>query len=428
MIRLPKKVGDLMRLLEERGVKAYVTGEAAALSMLNKNSSDWDMIAIDRRKSGENIGIILGTILKKASIAEIGNHKIRVDFTEGEGDKESPVIDIDFYTEQEGEGSLLEKILKDQVFTYKSMAFDAERNLTDPYGGNKNMESKLIACMGDPRKRFESEPILMMEAVRFAAENDFDIQKNLYEIIVEMSSHLENADKRFIRENLEAVVTAPNAGKGLKMLAGSNLMPAIIGHEAAKLNKRQRNRFSVLCDNIDKTQPVRERRLGLLYSCFEDKKGMKAIEHLDYDEKTKQHLADGLKLTDRMHFIRYPHELKDFLVEVGQERYEYMDNLSKAERIVFDGSGIKILSRYHMLKLIKEAGEPIWVEDLAIDVSYLVHKLEMSREEAEKMLIMLTDVVHRKPGENTPDKLLKYAMKFKKNKFAASTRRIKWLR
>ena len=107
MIRLPKKVGDLMRLLEERGVKAYVTGEAAALSMLNKNSSDWDMIAIDRRKSGENIGIILGTILKKASIAEIGNHKIRVDFTEGEGDKESPVIDIDFYTEQEGEGSLL---------------------------------------------------------------------------------------------------------------------------------------------------------------------------------------------------------------------------------------------------------------------------------------------------------------------------------
>ena len=25
----------------------------------------------------------------------------------------------------------------------------------------------------------------------------------------------------------------------------------------------------------------------------------------DYDEKTKQHLADGLKLTDRMHFIRY---------------------------------------------------------------------------------------------------------------------------
>ena len=145
-------------------------------------------------------------IFKKASIAEIGNHKIRVDFTEGEGDKESPVINIDFYTEQEGEGSLLEKILKDQVFTYKSMAFDAERNPTDPYGGNKNMESKLIACMGDPRKRFESEPILMMEAVRFAAENDFDIQKNLYEIIVEMSSHLENADKRFIRENLEARV------------------------------------------------------------------------------------------------------------------------------------------------------------------------------------------------------------------------------
>ena len=58
----------------------------------------------------------------------------------------------------------------------------------------------------------------------------------------------------------------------------------------------------------------------------------------------------------------------------------------------------------------------------------ILHKLEMSREEAEKMLIMLTDVVHRKPGENTPDKLLKYAMKFKKNKFAASTRRIKWLR
>ena len=53
--------------------------------------------------------------------------------------------------------------------------------------------------------------------------------------------------------------------------------------------------------------------------------------------------------------------------------------------------------------------------------------IDNGRAEGKKvgeLLFMLTDVVHRKPHENTKEALLGYARKYSRNKFAAAIRNV----
>ena len=111
------------------------------------------------------------------------------------------------------------------------------------------------------------------------------------------------------------------------------------------------------------------------------------------------------------------------------ERYNYLANLEKAQRIVFDyDSETKIKSKMYLLEEIHALREPIFVEDLAIDGNDLIEAGICEDKEVGKMLNMLIEKIHIKPNLNKRDELLKLAKLYKRNKLAAWTRGIKWTR
>ena len=122
--------------------------------------------------------------------------------------------------------------------------------------------------------------------------------------------------------------------------------------------------------------------------------------------------------------------LKKFIYERDMDRYNYLANLEKAQRIVFDyDSETKIKSKMYLLEEIHALGEAIFVEDLAIDGNDLIEAgICSSDEEVGKMLSMLVEKIHIKPNLNKRSELLKLAKLYKINKLAAMTRGIKWTR
>ncbi len=96
-------------------------------------------------------------------------------------------------------------------------------------------------------------------------------------------------DVNAIRVQLERLVS-DHAGKGLNMLGGTGLMAVVLGEDVSnKMSKADMQAFHTVCKkNIDKTKPVRARRLGLLYTALSEKRGYAAIERLNFDEKTKK--------------------------------------------------------------------------------------------------------------------------------------------
>ena len=152
-------------------------------------------------------------------------------------------------------------------------------------------------------------------------------------------------------------------------------------------------------------------------------------ELIHYDSRTiRTRLKDAVLLTQQVYFLSNKYDLKRFLVRHGMERYEYIHNLTKAQRIVYDYDEHKIMARTVILEDIYKFREPIFIEDLAISGQDLLDAGIAEGEKIGKILLMLVDVVHMKPNLNTREQLLKYAKSFSKSRISAATRNIRFIK
>ena len=262
----------------------------------------------------------------------------------------------------------------------------------------------------------------MLRAIRLAAELDFDLHKSVCDGILEKKHLIEGLSKQRIRNEFEKIILSKNAGKGLRMLAGMSIMQDIVGAEQSeKMGKREIENFNLVADNIDKTMQISDRRLGLFYTIFEEARGLRAFKYLDYDGAMEQKLTDAVILITQLYFLSNKYDLKRFLVKYGKDRYDYLNGLAKAQRIVYNHDDTKIMARTHILEDIRKFKEPIFIEDLAIDGNDLIEEGIAEGEKIGKILLMLIDVVHMKPDLNTRSEMLRYARQFSKSRLAASS-------
>jgi len=293
-----------------------------------------------------------------------------------------------------------------------------------------DVEKRLIKTTVDPMIMFEEEPLMMFVAIRAVSESGFDLHGTIYNAILKKEGLLANVSTDSVREELEAVITAEYAGKGLKMLIGTGLIRHIVGTElAANMSKYAKSELVGLAENIDKTKRVRARRLGLFYLCFEKKEALEAIKMLNFDAETKGLLIDAATIFDKINFLANTFELKQFIVRHGIERYEYLHNLSKAKRIVYDLDDTKIKSRNFLMDYIEERGEPVFLEELDVDRYDIINNGIAGEEKVDEILSVLLELVHEYPQKNTKKILLAHAQKHANNPVSAVFQKMpRWLR
>ena len=59
-------------------------------------------------------------------------------------------------------------------FTVNAIAWEPE-GLTDPFGGQEDLQNHLIRCVGDPDRRFEEDALRVIRGLRLAAQLGFDL-------------------------------------------------------------------------------------------------------------------------------------------------------------------------------------------------------------------------------------------------------------
>ncbi len=429
MIKFDKDVLRTLKTLEKEGFETYAAGECVRGQIMGEKVYDWDLLTKATLAD-------LQRIFPDCQLLDEGKQSIRLDFTyevPAKDEDEPVVIDGCIVDVRNFEGTI-EEALKEMVFTVNAIADNPERTLVDPYGGRDDIRARLIRTVESCEEVFEKEPIHMLESVRIAAELDFDLHKSIFEAIGNhwrvLLAQTDSGDVASVREEFENLLISDHAGKGLKMLTGTGLMAVILGEDVAgRMSMSDTNAFKTVCGNIDKTRPVRTRRLGLVYTAITKKRALAAIERLQFDKKTEEHLKDGVERIIDINFLNTDMEFKKFLFKYGNERYNYLHNLSKAMRIVYDQPSLKIESRNYMMKKIISGNEPVFVEDLVIDANDIMEAgITDSAEKAAELLEQVAALVHKNPANNHRDVLLKYAKKYSKNKLAAKTRYVKWVK
>ena len=426
MIKMPKEVNKIMKTLEGAGFEAFAAGNCVRESLLGDNPFGWDIAtSADSEKLKE--------LLPEAELVNEKYGIIRLEYIDelydNDGNflgEEGVIIDVAPYRN----GTTMEAQLSGSDFTMNAVA-DSPYKVIDPYNGREDIRKKLIRTVGDAEVQFAAHPVQMIRALRYAAQYGFDLHKSVYDAICKQYSLLDTMNMKQLRDEFILLMGAPHAGKGLSMVMDTGILKVILGEDAvAHLSKREMSDLTTLCQNVDKTHQVAERRLGLFYTAVDKKRAMPSIEKMQFDEELTQHLHDAVKDMAKLYFIAQKPDLKKFIYKKGWERYNYMASLEKAQRIVFDYfNETKIKSKMYLLDEIKMYKEPIFEEELAIDGNDLLEAgICKTTEEAAKMLTMLIEEMHVHPKKNTRKDLLALAKKYKTFKFLAWTRGTHWVR
>ncbi len=192
----PREARKAAALLMKRGYEAYFVGGCVRDFIMGRSANDFDLTT--NAKSGDIIGILsecgFDARLIGGSCGTVGVQAGTF------GDKSSEQIEITPYRCESGYTdhrhpsqvkfvNSLEEDLKRRDFTVNSLAaaenFDGDVNILDYFGGKKDIEKKIIRCVGNPSDRFEEDALRILRALRFSAELSFNIENKTAQAIIE---------------------------------------------------------------------------------------------------------------------------------------------------------------------------------------------------------------------------------------------------
>ncbi len=114
-------------------------------------------------------------------------------------------------------------------FTINALFYDPLGDeLIDYVDGRRDIERKVIRTVGDPFQRFEEDKLRMVRAVRFAARFDFQIEESTLEAIKKFSPNVTQVSWERIGEEIGRILTGPNRGRALQILADTDLLQRIL--------------------------------------------------------------------------------------------------------------------------------------------------------------------------------------------------------
>ena len=163
---LPEKVQFCMHKLRQAGFESYAVGGCVRDSLLGLTPHDYDMctnalptqtaeLFADHTlvRSGEKHGTI--GVVVDGEVLEITTFR-----TEG-GYQDSRHPDWVKFV------SHIEEDLSRRDFTVNAMAYCPEKGYIDPFGGQEDLQNKILRAVGDPETRFTEDALRILRGVRF---------------------------------------------------------------------------------------------------------------------------------------------------------------------------------------------------------------------------------------------------------------------
>lgn len=214
--KIPPAVKELLETLRRGGFAAYPVGGAVRDLLLGKQPHDWDVTTAARPEQAE-------ALLSGCRVIETGVRHGTITVLAGE----TPVELTTF----RGEGSYtdgrhpdavtfgvgLEEDLARRDFTIGAMAWNAETGeVIDPFGGQADLENRLIRAVGEPDRRFAEDGLRILRGLRFAAVLGFEIEPGTADALRRNAPRLKNLSPERVKAELERLLCGPAAALVLR--------------------------------------------------------------------------------------------------------------------------------------------------------------------------------------------------------------------
>ena len=220
----------IQRIVDDRGLQAFVIGGFVRDYYLHRPSSDIDVVVVG---SGIEVAEALGKELhtKVSIFKRFGTAMLRCDGWEIEfvgARKESYSRDSRKPVVEEG---TIEDDQRRRDFTINALAWslngDTFGDLVDPFDGMGDMEHLILRTPCDPDITFDDDPLRMLRAVRFASQLGFDIYPDTFDAIQRNAHRIEIVSKERIITEINKIVLSPRPSIGFELLEMTGLLKLV---------------------------------------------------------------------------------------------------------------------------------------------------------------------------------------------------------
>ncbi len=212
---LPDHILTCMTRLEQAGFPCWAVGGCVRDALLGLTPGDYDLCTAATPEETEAVfsdhRLILagkkhGTV---AVLTPMGVVEITTFRKEGAYNDNRHPDWVEFVDDIEAD-------LARRDFTVNAMAYSPTRGFCDPFGGQKDLENKVLRAVGDPETRFREDSLRILRGLRFAVRFQLTLDAATEDAMKNLAPLMENlARERVFDElcKLLPLVTAADLGK-----------------------------------------------------------------------------------------------------------------------------------------------------------------------------------------------------------------------
>lgn len=453
---IPSFVKDLVKHFQKNNYSLYLVGGCVRDLLLRRPVKDWDFTT---NATPEQILEMFPDGFYDNSFGTVGlpAEVLIKSGIEIEENKRNQVLEVTTFRTEHGYsdrrhpevswGKTIEEDLERRDFTINAIALEikddqAQPALIDPFGGQQDIERKIIRAVGDPDKRFKEDALRLMRAIRIATELTFSIEEKTLSAITTDSALLSEIAKERVRDELMRILASDFPYEGVMLLKNTGLLQFILPELLEGIDISQERpgrhhktdvfthnvmalklcpsvnpvvRFATLIHDIAKPRVASTDNDGFIIFHNHEIEGAKMAyhicEHLRFSKKDRQKVVTLV----RWHMFTVDENTTDsairrFIRHVGIENVQDMIDLRIGDRL---GSGTQTAESWR-LKLFKKRIEeqlaplPFSINDLAVDGNDIMKELNSKPgPEIGKILQKLFEEVDEDLSKNTKEHLLK---------------------
>ena len=208
--------------LRAHGKRSWVVGGCVRDLLMDRPLADWDLATDALPEQIVRIfprtiptGIAHGTVT-----VMVGKTPIEVTTLRGEGaytDGRRP-DSVEFVTD-------IARDLARRDFTVNAIAIDpVDRSVIDPFGGQKDIEARVLRAVGNPRERFSEDGLRVLRAARFVATLEFDLDPATFAEIETTLDTFRKVSPERVRDEWMKTMKAARPSRAFDVMARSGIL------------------------------------------------------------------------------------------------------------------------------------------------------------------------------------------------------------
>ena len=212
---LPSPVSALMTRLEQAGFATYLVGGCLRDGLLGKQPTDWDLATAALPAQVQALfdhARVIETGLQHGTVTVILDG-VQMEVTTFRKDG---VYADHRRPEQVTFTASIEEDLARRDFTVNAMAYSPTRGLIDPFGGQADLQKKILRAVGDPTRRFEEDALRILRLVRFCAVLGFEAEPGTATAALAQAHLLAHIAAERILQELEKLLMGAYAVSALR--------------------------------------------------------------------------------------------------------------------------------------------------------------------------------------------------------------------